>query len=282
MLRLTDVKKEYDSFLLDCSMEIVPGRITGLIGGNGAGKSTTFKAALGLISIDGGTVELFGKPLDKLTKKDRENLGVVFSDSGFSEYLRVKEIAAVLKGFYRTFDADDFAEKCSSLALPEEKPIKDFSTGMKAKLKVAAALSHHAKLLILDEPTAGLDVAARDYILEMLQEYMESHEDSGICISSHISTDLEKICDDLYMLHEGKIILHEEMDTLLENYGLIKTEHADLPMEAEYLLRKKKESYGYSFLTNQRPFFMENYPELAIEKGSVDDVILMMTKGERV
>ena len=137
--------------------------------------------------------------------------------------------------------------------------------------------------MILDEPTSGLDVTARDTILEMLQDYMEKHEDARILISSHISTDLEKICDDIYMIHDGKIVLHEETDELLENYAILRLDEKQFDsMQKEHFLRKKKESYGYSVLTDKRQFFMENYPKIVIEKGTIDDIILMMTKGEAI
>lgn len=152
---------------------------------------------------------------------------------------------------------------------------------MKAKVKVLCALSHKAKFLILDEPTVGLDVIARDEILELFRSYMEEDEERSILISSHISSDLEGLCDDLYMIHSGKIILHEDVDTLLDSYGLIKADPAQFNrMDKHYILRYRKEPYGYSCLTGQKQFYMENYPDVAIEKGNIDEVITMMIKGE--
>lgn len=287
MIRLENVRKSYKDknadFELECSMELQEGRITGLIGANGAGKSTTFKAILNLITIDGGNIELFGKSHTKLTKEDKENIGVVLSDSSFSECLCPKDMMDIMKALYHKFDKKAFLGMCEELGIPLNKQFKEFSTGMKAKLKLAIAMSHEAKFLILDEPTSGLDVTARDTILEMLQDYMEKNEDAGILISSHISTDLEKICDDIYMIHDGKIVLHEETDELLENYAILRLEEKQFDsMEKDHFLRKKKESYGYSVLTDERQFFMENYPKLVIEKGTIDDIILMMTKGEAI
>ena len=283
MLKLENVRKKYDSFELQCSLQVAPGQITGLIGENGAGKSTTFKAILNLISIDGGEILVMGKRPEKLTAKDKEKIGVVLPDSGFSEYLRVKDVTAILKKFYPTFSEKEFAEMCQYMGLPMDKKISEFSTGMKAKLKLAVAMSHNVKLLVLDEPTAGLDVVARDEILETLQKYMEQHEDCSILISSHISTDLEKICDDLYMIHKGNIILHEETDVLLSDYAVLKVEEEKYAsLEKEYLLRRKKEPFGYSVLTNKRQFFVENYPGMVVEKGNIDEVITMMVKGECV
>lgn len=280
MLKMEHVRKHYDSFSLDCSLEIRPGYITGLVGQNGAGKSTTFKAILGLISIDGGTIKLFGKDIQDFTVRDKQDLGVVLSDSGFSGYLTIDDIIPVLDAFYEAFDKTFFERQVERFQLPRKKKIKDFSTGMKAKLKVLVAISYNAKLLILDEPTAGLDVVARDELLEMLREFMEKDEERSILISSHISSDLETLCDDLYMIHNGKIIMHEDTDVLLSEYALLKVDAEQYSsLDKQYILRYKKENYGYACLTNQKQYYMENYPKAVIEKGTIDEVITMMIRG---
>ena len=154
---------------------------------------------------------------------------------------------------------------------------------MKAKLKVLLALSHDASLLILDEPTAGLDVAAREEVLDLLREYMEEKENRAILISSHISSDLEGLCDDLYMIHEGKIVLHEETDVLLGEYAVLKVDEAQYQtLDKQYILCQKKTPFGHELLTDQKQFYLENYPKVVVEKGTVDEAILMMIKGERV
>lgn len=283
MLKIEHLRKNYDTFSLDCSLEIMQGCVTGLIGQNGAGKSTTFRAILGLISSDGGTISILGKDIQMFKPKDKEDLGVVLSDSGFSGYLTINDIIPVLDNLYENFDKSFFMEQTQRSGLPRNKKIKDFSTGMKAKLKVLVAISHNAKLLILDEPTAGLDVIARDELLEMLREFMEEDEKRSILISSHISSDLETLCDDLYMIHEGKIIMHEDTDVLLSDYALIKVNQEEYTkMDKQYLLRSKKESYGYSCLTNQKQYYIDNYPQIAIEKGTIDEVITMMIRGAKI
>lgn len=280
MLRLEKVKKSYKDFKLDCSMEVKAGCVTGVIGKNGAGKSTTFKAVLGLINIESGRIEVLGRPVSELDARMKEDIGVVLADSGFSGYLTIKNLIPVLESMYSRFNKEEFIERCKEFELPLNKLIKEFSTGMKRKLQVLAALSHDAKLLVLDEPTAGLDVVARDELLEILREYMEQDE-RAILISSHISGDLEGFCDDIYLIDDGRIILHEDTDILLSNYGLMKVnEEQYQELDKEYILRQKKEEYGYSLLTNQKQFYIENHPGIIMEKGSIDDVIMMTSRGE--
>lgn len=283
MLKIEHVKKSYKNFLLDCSLEVKPGSVTGLIGQNGAGKSTTFKTILGLISIDGGNITILGKNISEFSSEDKENLGVVLSDSGFSGYLTIRDILPILQSFYKKFDLPYFMKQVQSFQLPLDKKIKEFSTGMKAKLKVLVAISHDAKLLILDEPTAGLDVIARDELLEMLREFMEIDDNRSILISSHISSDLESLCDDIYMIHEGKIIMHEDTDVLLSDYAILKVDEQQYQnIDKQYIKRIKKESYGYVCLTDQKQYYLENYPKIVIEKGSIDEIITMMIRGSEL
>lgn len=283
MLKIEHVRKNYDTFSLDCSLEVPQGCVTGLIGQNGAGKTTTFKALLGLISIDGGSIQIFDKNLQEFQVQDKQKLDVVLSDSGFSGYLTVDDIIPVLTHLYNSFDRSLFLQYLQKFGLPRSKKIREFPTGMKAKLKVLAAISHNPRLLILDEPTAGLDVVARDELLDMLRTFMEQDEQRSILISSHISSDLETMCDDLYMIHEGRIILHEDTDVLLSDYALLKVnEEQYRRLDTQYLLCSRKESYGYSCLTNQKQFYLENYPEIAVEKGSIDNVVTMMIRGEKL
>ena len=280
LVQLEHVMKEYGSFALELNMQIPENQIIGLIGANGAGKSTTFKLMIGLIRPDQGNAEVFGRNAADLGAEEKQKIGVVFSDSGFSEYLRVQQLIPVMKRFYPDFQEKEFRKRCERFKIPLNKQIKDFSTGMKAKLNVLLALSHDSSLLLLDEPTAGLDVVAREEILDLLREYMEIPGRS-IVISSHISGDLEHFCDDLYMIHEGKIVLHEETDRILEEYGFLKVSEQEYEvLDKEYLLRVRKESFGYSCLTDQKNYYLENYPGLVVEKGSVDEVISMLVKGE--
>jgi len=251
MLSIENFRKRYDDFELDCTMSVEPGQITGIVGANGAGKSTLFKAILGLVKGDSGRITLFGKEPQQLTREDKEKIGVAFTNAGFNEYLRIKDIVPVLSNVYPSFEKEKFLGSCKKLNLSLDKKLKEFSTGMKAKLNVLIAVSHQAPFLILDEPTAGLDVTAREQVLDMI--------------------------------HEGKIILHETMDTILNDYGVIKvTEEQWKKLDKSYLLKKKKESYGYACLTKEKRYYMENHPGVAVENGSLDEVIVMMIQGETV
>ena len=275
-LVLDNVKKKYKTFELNMNMTLEPGTITGLIGRNGAGKSTTFKAILGLIKLTDGKVLIDGKEPKDLKAADKENIGVVLSDSGFSGYMTVKDVIATMSAMYKKFDKADFIAKCEHFSIPLNQKIKEFSTGMKAKLKVLLAMSHGAKLLILDEPTSGLDVVVRNEILDLLREYMEDEENS-ILISSHISSDLEGLCDDVYFIENGQVIMHEETDTLMDAYGILKvTPEQYEKLEKEYIICMKKDKYGCTCLTNQKQYFMENHPDIVIEKSEIDEIITLM------
>lgn len=279
MVKITNLVKRYGDFCLDVSMEISSGMITGIIGKNGVGKSTTIKAILGLVNPDEGEVKVFGQDARLLTTKQKSEIGAALSDSGFSVYLTVSAITKIMKTLYHNFDEQFFLQQCQQQRIPMNKQVKDFSTGMKAKLRVLVAISHKAKLLILDEPTAGLDVEARNEILDMLRAYMTEDEKRAILISSHISSDLEGLCDDVYMIHDGKIILHEEMDVIMSRYAVLKVEKKMYEqLDRSYILETKKEAYGYECLTNQKQFYVENYPGLIVENGNVDELILMMAR----
>lgn len=280
MISLKNLQKDYKDFKLDVSMEVPEGRVTGIIGKNGAGKTTTLKAILGLIRVDGGKIEVMGKNPKNFTVEDKKNIGVALSEAGFSMVLTVTDVIHILKGFYGDFDEKDFTEKCKAQSLPLDKQIKDFSSGMKAKLRVLTAMSHNASLLILDEPTAGLDVIARNDVLQMIRDYLGEDSERSVIISSHISSDLEGLCDDIYMIDNGKVILHEDTDVLLGKYGLVKVGEEDyLNLDKKYILASQKESYSYTCLTSEKQFYAENYPKAVVENAHIDDIIVLMVGG---
>ncbi len=281
MIKLTNLQKNYNDFSLNVSLEVPAGTVTGLIGKNGAGKSTTIKAILGLIRPNGGEIEVLGKDPKNFTSKDKESIGVALSDSGFSMQLNLEDVTRILKRLYHEFDEKSFREQCKNQGLPFNKLLKDFSTGMKAKLRVLVAISHNAKLLVLDEPTSGLDVLARNEILDMLRDYLAKDNERTILISSHISSDLEGLCDDIYMIDHGKILLHEDTDTILGQYGVLKVSAEEYEkLDKQYLLAKKQESFGYSCLTNEKQYYLDNYPNIVLENGNIDQMIMIMLGGK--
>ena len=250
------------------------------LGRNGAGKSTVFIAVLGLISYDGGEIKILGKTPQELSEKEKEQMGVVLAETGFSGYLKGKDVKAVLAKLYPKFEEEKFLQMCERYQIPLDKFLKEYSTGMKAKLNLIIALTHQADFLMLDEPTAGLDVGAREGMLDILRTYMEEEPERSILISSHISSDLEHLCDDIYVIHKGKIVLHEEMDRILEKYAMLKvSEEQYQALDKNYILKERKENFGIACLTNEKQYYTENYPEIVVESGSLDQVILMLTGG---
>ena len=282
MIQINGLEKKYKDFTLDLTLDLPKGRVSGLVGKNGAGKSTTLKAILGLIQTDEGSVKVFGKDAFNLTSEEKQQLGVALSDSSFSGYLTVDAVKNILKNMYHSFDEEKFLDLSEKMKLPLNKQIKEFSTGMKAKLKVIAALCHKAKLLIMDEPTSGLDVEARNEVLDILREYLAQDDEVSLLISSHISSDLEGLCDDIYLIDEGRLLLHEQTDELLDKYGVIKADEETFEkLEKDHILAYKKEKFGYSLFTDEKEYYRENYPDLIIENGNIDDLILIMTGGKK-
>ena len=282
MITMQNVRKTYGNFTFEMSMELPEGQILGLIGKNGAGKSTAIKLILGLCRADEGSIRVFGHESKELPETLKQEIGVSLAESGFSGELTVNDVKHILKKMYHSFDENYFIQQGENLKLPMNKKIKEFSTGMKAKLRVLTAMTHHAKLLIMDESTAGLDVEARNEILDMLRAYIAEDESRSILITSHISTDLESLCDELYLIHDGKLILHEATDAILEQYGILKVSKEQYrTLDQSSILKVQKENYGYACFTDDKKFYQENYPQIAVENGGIDELILMMTGGYR-
>lgn len=283
MIAAKNLKKNYERFSLDVDFEIPQGRITGFVGKNGAGKSTTIKLILGLIKPDGGEITLMGTKAHRLLAKEKENIGAALAESGFCPYLKISDIIKILKKAYPGFDENRFRNECMIMNLPFDKPLKEFSTGMKAKIKVLCALSHNAKLLIMDEPTAGLDVEARGAVLDMIRDYMAEDESRTVLITSHISSDLESICDDIYLINDGRVILHEDTDVILGEYGILKVDkEAYENIDKTYLEKSIETSYGYLCITKQKQYYKENYPQIVVENANIDELILMLTGGAKL
>ena len=220
-LEIRDLTKHYTGFSLNHLNLTLPwGCIMGLVGENGAGKSTTIKLILNTISRDGGTVTILGRDNRENLCLSKEEIGVVLDEVGISACLTARQVGKIMQGIYRSWDEAVFSDYLARLAVPADKKFKDFSRGMKMKLGIAVALSHHPRLLILDEATSGLDPVVRDEVMDIFNEFTRD-ENHAILISSHIVSDLEKICDYIAFLHKGKLILCEEKDRLKEEYGVL-------------------------------------------------------------
>ena len=283
-IEIKNVTKKYDGFLLDKISFVVPsGAIVGLIGENGAGKTTTIKSILNIINSE-GTVKILGKDSKKYEKEIKQNIGVVLDDSFLSTYLTPKYINSVMKDFYQTWDENKYNDLLKRFELPTDKLVKDFSSGMKMKLKIATAISHNPKLLILDEPTSGLDPVVRSEILDIFRKYIEEDEERSILLSTHITTDLEHISDYIVFIDKGKIVLNVPTLELLEEYGVAKAkctkEEFSKINEKDYVSYKKGK-YQYEVLTNDKNTFKKKYGITSIDKPSIDDIMLFYIKGER-
>lgn len=245
VLEIRNLTKSYPGFTLDnLNLTLPSGCIMGLIGENGAGKSTTIKLILDMIHKDSGSIMIFGKDNGDGIELTKEDIGVVMDEVGIPECLTVRQIGNVMKHTFQNWDEAEYARLVQKLALPDKKQFKDFSRGMKMKLGIAIALSHKAKLLILDEATSGLDPVVRDEVVEMFSDFTRD-ESHSILISSHIVSDLEKLCDYIAFLHKGKLLLCEEKDQLLAEYGLIHCTAAELQSLPTDAVRYKKENaYG--------------------------------------
>lgn len=244
-IEIRDLYKAYPRFTLDhLNLTLPCGCIMGLVGENGAGKSTTIKLILNIIKRDGGKITLLGKDNREDLRLTKEDIGVVLDEVGISGCLNALQVGKIMKHTYANWDEAAFSGYLKTMSIPEQKPFKDYSRGMRMKLGIAIALSHHAKLLLLDEATSGLDPVVRDEILDIFNEFTRD-ETHAILISSHIVSDLEKICDYIAFLHQGKLLLCEEKDVLKEEYGIIHCtaeQLMDIPSDA--IKGKRENGYG--------------------------------------
>lgn len=244
-LEIKNLTKSFDGFRLDnLSLTLPSGCIMGLIGENGAGKSTTIKLILDMLHKDSGTIMILGKDNGDNIRLTKEDIGVVMDEVGVPECLTTKQVGKVMKHTFCNWDDAEYSRLLQKLSLPDNKPFKDFSRGMKMKLGIAIAMSHGSKLLLLDEATSGLDPVVRDEVVEMFCDFTRDEEHS-ILISSHIVSDLEKLCDYVAFLHKGKLLLCEEKDMLLAQYGIIHCTSEQLnELDSQAIKHKKETPYG--------------------------------------
>ena len=280
-LEIHELTKKYEGFTLDhISFQVPSGSIVGLIGENGAGKTSTINAVLGLIKKDSGEIEILGENADNLGSPIKEEIGVVFDGSNFSEELTPVKLNKVLRDVYSSWDQVLFSKLLEQMEVPLSKKIKTFSKGMKMKLSIAVALAHHPRLLILDEATSGLDPVMRDDILDMFLDFVQDEEHS-ILVSSHITSDLEKVADYIVFIHKGKIIFAKSKDELLENYGIIKCGREQFEaLDQEDQITYRRLDYEWQVLTADRNRTQKKYPKALVIPATIDEIMLLYVKGE--
>ena len=272
-LNINNLTKKYSGFTLEnISFSLPQGCILGLIGENGAGKSTTIRSILGSIKFD-GDIEILGQHISAELK---ERIGVVLDEVGFPDKLNANDINRIMKNMFSNWDENRFNEYLEKFGLPKNKAFADFSKGMKMKLGIAVALSHNAELLILDEPTSGLDPLARDEIIDILNDFTRD-ETHSILISSHIVSDLEKLCDYIAFLHKGRLMLCEEKDTLLEQYVFINiTEEQLAELDENAVKGKRLNKWSTEAIVDRNMI-----PQTFITKPvSIEDLFVFMAKEE--
>ena len=283
-LILKNVNKKYEKSnfaIKDISFSIPEGSIVGFIGENGAGKSTTMNCILNVIRRDSGTIEIFGREMTDEDIDIRENIGVVYDSNNFPEYLTAKQLSDILGRIYSKWDDFCFEQFLRRFGLPESQKIKTYSRGMSMKLAIAVALSHDSKLLILDEATSGLDPIMRDEILDVLLEFVKQ-ENHSILLSSHITSDLEKIADYIVFIHNGEIILNKTKDELIYEYGVIRCSENDFHnILSEDILSSMKKDYQIDVLIKNRKLIEKKYKNLIVDSVSLDEIMLLLVKGER-
>ncbi|WP_300297210.1 ABC transporter ATP-binding protein [uncultured Intestinimonas sp.] len=273
--------KDYGDFKLDhVDLTLPGGAILGLIGENGAGKSTTIKAVLDLIRRDGGSVKVFGREVAESGPAYKEDLGVVLDDAPFHDVLKAPQVGKMLSQIYRNWDQGLFDGYLDRFRLPRDKRIKEFSKGMKMKLSIAAALAHRPRLLVLDEATAGLDPVVRSELLDEFLSFIQD-EDHAILLSSHITSDLEKVADYVTYLHKGRVAVQGAKDELLETYGRLVCSRADLERVDRALLQGiRMGQFSCEALVKDRAAFRRRYPELTVDPVGLEDIMVFTVRGD--
>ena len=273
-IEIRGLEKRYPGFDLQLDLDLPKGCILGLIGENGAGKSTTIKSILGMIRPDAGRITVLGHDNSRNFSPVKEDIGVVLDEGGLPQCLNAAQLGKVMSGIYKNWDQAVYEDYLKKLSLPKDKAYKDFSRGMKMKQAIAVALSHHPKLLVLDEATSGLDPVVRDEVVEIFSDFTRD-EEHAVLISSHIVSDLEKICDYVAFLPQGRLLLCEEKDALREQYGLAQLSKTDFAALAEAaVIGHRASPYGVTAIVRR-----DAVPSgLALEPVSIEDLFILMVK----
>ena len=279
-IELSHINKSFGDFAIrDLNLTVPSGTICGLVGENGAGKSTTIRLLMGALQPDSGTAAVLGVDVSSPEFREmKENVGVVLDEAYFPESLNAVQVGKIMAATYRQWDQNLYDGYLKRFDLPEKKQFKDFSRGMRMKLAIAVALSHQPKLLVLDEATAGLDPIVRDEVLDIFNEFTRE-EDHSILISSHILSDLEKLCDYIAFIHKGDLLFCEEKDQLLEQYGIFEDSRENLDcLQPEAIVAREESRYGGVRALVKRDLAPTGF---RLEKPTVEDVVLFLVKGAK-
>lgn len=274
VIELNNVTKDYGDFKLDnVSFKVPKGCICGFIGQNGAGKTTSIQLMLDVIKKDSGEIKIFGQNVEGNTAL-KEDIGVVYDEMGFHEFMTPRQISTMMKYIYKNWDETVFFGLLDKLGLPSKKKCGSFSRGMRMKLQIAVAMSHHARLLIMDEPTSGLDPIVRSEILSLFQEFI-IEEDNSILLSSHITSDLERIADTIVFINNGKIVLNGNKDELLEMHGILKCKKGDFEkIDKEDMVSYSKSAFGMDVLVADKMKCSAKYPDILMDEAGLDDIMV--------
>lgn len=284
IIEIKNLTKKYDGKfeLGKIDISIPKGVIAGLIGENGAGKTTLIKSILNIIKIDSGEIKIFGKDYKKEEKIIKEDIGVVLDNMFFPELLNAKDINNTTKNIYVNWDSELYFSYLKKFNLPENKPLKSMSKGMRKKLEIITAISHKPKLLILDEPTSGLDPIARSEVIEIFQKFIEDEEHS-ILLSTHITSDLEHIADEIIFIDKGQKILQKSRDEIIDNYGILKCDIDYFTnIDKKDIIAYKKTKYSYEILISNKDKMAKKYKECIIDKITLEDLMVLIVKGEKI
>lgn len=282
-IQIRNLSKSYKDFQLkNLSLDVPSGTVMGLIGANGAGKSTLINSILGLHNADYEKLSILGKDLRTEEKEIKEEIAVIFDVTHYNLEFTPAFIGKLLSKFYKNWDQNTYEYYLKKFDLPLGKKLKQFSKGMKMKLEFAAAFSHHPKLLILDEATSGLDPIFREEILDIIREYTED-EDHTALLSSHITSDLDKIADYIAFIHEGKLLFVKTYDEIQENLGILHCGKDILDaLNPDDIIAYRKEAYGYRIMIQNKQKLCRIFRDLKIENASIEDLMLFYVKGEKV
>ena len=284
IIEIKNLKKKYDDKfeLGEIDITIPKGVIVGLIGENGAGKTTLIKLMLNIIKSDNGEIKIFGKDNKRKEKEIKEDIGVVLDNMFFPDLLNAKDINNSMKDIYKNWNSKLYFSYLKEFDLPDNKSLKSMSKGMRKKLEIATALAHKPKLLILDEPTSGLDPVIRNEVLDIFQKFIED-EEHGVLLSTHITSDLEHIADEIIFIDKGKKVLQKSRDEIIDNYGILKCDIDYFSnIDKKDIITYKKTKYAYEILVDDKEKTSKKYPSCVIDKITLEDLMVLVIKGEKV